>query len=567
MSAAKFGPNSSSNEVEYLYTERPKDDICQLCARSLATLTIEEREDHYAIHFAQDEQTATGSMTGLDRPKNWSINLTGGGASMPKPFASGASLGRLAKRKPPPPEDVFWHPLLNHPPPHNYTPGTFRRWVYDRPVRLELIRERNLGLIPVLKRMLLKSYHKSTTVSRAVLCHEGTTHISGQQFDRMWGCGYRNFLMTSTALVAQQQQEMYFTLLDSDPDCAPGVRNLQRWIEEAWSEGYDKIGAEQLRHRLYGTSKWIGTGEIYVAFTYKGIPPLSSGSHRLTCGLPSTTLVDFPKSKDGSKKDTADTLLQWIVGYFDTAPEMAPTPSGSQSNAYDLLRSASPVTVTSLMPLILQHKGHSRTIVGYEVTKNGATNLLIFDPAKAPKSDLRRAALQAHDRMRARRQPTLSVTNQSTPGSSSSLVTLTHRRFRSKILKPLKRVLGGSGNNREPIIIDSDDEGATRQAKRARGSSQESTDDDEIEILVREVMGEPERARRQEPHRDEETEGGLWPEERELDPSKVVNHFRVNIGRLSKHDEYQVLYFPLTEPLTDFQKRQRVVVTSERVVP
>ncbi|KAG8865207.1 hypothetical protein FRB96_000097 [Tulasnella sp. 330] len=430
MSAAKFGPNSSSNEVEYLYTERPKDDICQLCARSLATLTIEEREDHYAIHFAQDEQTATGSMTGLDRPKNWSINLTGGGA--------------------------------------------------------------------------------------------------------------------------QQQQEMYFTLLDSDPDCAPGVRNLQRWIEEAWSEGYDKIGAEQLRHRLYGTSKWIGTGEIYVAFTYKGIP---------------TTLVDFPKSKDGSKKDTADTLLQWIVGYFDTAPEMAPTPSGSQSNAYDLLRSASPVTVTSLMPLILQHKGHSRTIVGYEVTKNGATNLLIFDPAKAPKSDLRRAALQAHDRMRARRQPTLSVTNQSTPGSSSSLVTLTHRRFRSKILKPLKRVLGGSGNNREPIIIDSDDEGATRQAKRARGSSQESTDDDEIEILVREVMGEPERARRQEPHRDEETEGGLWPEERELDPSKVVNHFRVNIGRLSKHDEYQVLYFPLTEPLTDFQKRQRVVVTSERVVP
>ncbi|KAG8891000.1 hypothetical protein FRB98_000009 [Tulasnella sp. 332] len=500
MSAAKFGPNSSSNEVEYLYKERPKDVICQLCARSLATLTIEEREDHYAIHFAQDEQTATGSMTGLDRPKNRSINLTGGGASMPKPFASGASLGSLAKRKPPPPEDVFWHPLLNHPPPHNYTPGT-------------------------------------------------------------------NFLMTSTALVAQHQQEMYFTLLDSDPDCAPGVRNLQRWIEEAWSEGYDKIGAEQLRHRLYGTSKWIGTGEIYVAFTYKGIPPLSSGSHRLTRGLPSTTLVDFPKSKDGSKKDTADTLLQWIVGYFDTAPEMAPTPSGSQSNAYDLLRSASPVTVTSLMPLILQHKGHSRTIVGYEVTKNGATNLLIFDPAKAPKSDLRRAALQAHDRMRARRQPTLSVTNQSTPGSSSSLVTLTHRRFRSKILKPLKRVLGGSGNNREPIIIDSDDEGATRQAKRARGSSQESTDDDEIEILVREVMGEPERARRQEPHRDEETEGGLWPEERELDPSKVVNHFRVNIGRLSKHDEYQVLYFPLTEPLTDFQKRQRVVVTSERVVP
>jgi hypothetical protein len=36
--------------------------------------------------------------------------------------------------------------------------------------------------------------------------------------------------------------------------------------------------------------------------------------------------------------------------------------------------------VTDKMPLILQHNGHSRTIVGYEVSKSGAVTLLAFDP-------------------------------------------------------------------------------------------------------------------------------------------------------------------------------------------
>jgi hypothetical protein len=33
------------------------------------------------------------------------------------------------------------------------------------------------------------------------------------------------------------------------------------------------------------------------------------------------------------------------------------------------------------MPLILQHQGHSRTIIGYEIAKDGSTALLTFDPA------------------------------------------------------------------------------------------------------------------------------------------------------------------------------------------
>ena len=43
---------------------------------------------------------------------------------------------------------------------------------------------------------------------------------------------------------------------------------------------------------------------------------------------------------------------------------------------------ATPVVVTDRMPLVLQYQGHSRTIIGYEITREGATNLLAFDPSR-----------------------------------------------------------------------------------------------------------------------------------------------------------------------------------------
>jgi hypothetical protein len=37
-------------------------------------------------------------------------------------------------------------------------------------------------------------------------------------------------------------------------------------------EGFDEVGATQLKHKLIGTMKWIGTAELYTAYTYRGIP-------------------------------------------------------------------------------------------------------------------------------------------------------------------------------------------------------------------------------------------------------------------------------------------------------
>lgn len=41
--------------------------------------------------------------------------------------------------------------------------------------------------------------------------------------------------MACAALITQQDQTLYFAFLD-DP-LPPGVRNLQRWLEDAWKRG------------------------------------------------------------------------------------------------------------------------------------------------------------------------------------------------------------------------------------------------------------------------------------------------------------------------------------------
>jgi hypothetical protein len=70
--------------------------------------------------------------------------------------------------------------------------------------------------------------------------------------------------------MSQKTQPRYFDLLSHG--LAPGVENLQQEIENAWADGFDVEGAEQLKHKLVKTDKWIGTGDIWLAFTYKGIP-------------------------------------------------------------------------------------------------------------------------------------------------------------------------------------------------------------------------------------------------------------------------------------------------------
>lgn len=68
-----------------------------------------------------------------------------------------------------------------------------------------------------------------------------------------------------------------------------------------------------------------------------------------------------------------DTVVDWVVNYFTEKLE---------GDIHKILRDASPVVATKKMPIIMQYDGHSVTIVGYELAKNGKYNLLVFDPSR-----------------------------------------------------------------------------------------------------------------------------------------------------------------------------------------
>ena len=70
-------------------------------------------------------------------------------------------------------------------------------------------------------------------------------------------------------------------------------------------------------------------------------------------------------------------MINWVVSYFSPPPL-----ANVKASLDDALRGAAPVVGTDRMPLILQHAGHSRTIVGYEVDRKGRVNLLTFDPSR-----------------------------------------------------------------------------------------------------------------------------------------------------------------------------------------
>ena len=70
-------------------------------------------------------------------------------------------------------------------------------------------------------------------------------------------------------------------------------------------------------------------------------------------------------------------LLRWVLDYFSGGD-----PQRKVATVGEALREARPVIVTDKLPIVLQHNGHSRTIVGCELGKGGAITLLTFDPAK-----------------------------------------------------------------------------------------------------------------------------------------------------------------------------------------
>lgn len=327
--------------------------------------------------------------------------------------------------------------------------------------------------------------------------------------------------MLCAALMDQPTQVAYPLLLSAHTP--PGVNSLKALIQEAWKHGFDPEGAEGLKGKLVGHKKWIGTAELYVAFTYRGIP---------------SQLADF-----NTPHGKVSPLLDWIRRYFDGDSR------DHQASPREWWRGATPVVVTDRMPLVLQYQGHSRTIVGYEITRDGATNLLAFDPSVRMKQ-LRGMALSSYNLSRRRDvQP-----DEKKYSTVQHIVQSLKEPFRSH----KKRHAPTPGGHRH----------GDGSAKRLRASPLE--DDN---VIVIEDPDPEEGASKVEPQRHDSRRRTKVDKGRVRtgetgevsDPKKILKSFRVDEKKLAKRDKYQVLWFPMEDPLTESDKQARREVISEHI--
>lgn len=163
----------------------------------------------------------------------------------------------------------------------------------------------------------------------------------------------------------------------------PNLPCIQEFLEKAWKEGFDAEGAGQLGSNVFGTRKWIGTTECLallrsfsiraeiVDFVSAPAPDTASGTKKK--GPRQQTLSGFVSGSSDPPKQNENTsnpkykpnkeLFDWVVSHFEQQEQLRA------------------LTGAPILPVYLQHFGHSRTIVGFERGKNNQVNLLIFDPS------------------------------------------------------------------------------------------------------------------------------------------------------------------------------------------
>ncbi|KAI8923299.1 peptidase family C78-domain-containing protein [Entophlyctis helioformis] len=183
-----------------------------------------------------------------------------------------------------------------------------------------------------------------------------------------WSCGYRNTQMLCSALLNMPGYERLRSLLQD----VPTVGQIQSALENAWQNGFDVDGAKQLRHKVRNTHKWIGTTEVAALMHNLGFR---------------TKLYDVhaPTGPNGTHPQLVRVIREYFEHSLDPASVAASQDSGVQIYIQD-----------TLAPIYLQHQGHSRTIVGFEVQPDGQTNLIVFDPGRSLPPRLASVANVAH---------------------------------------------------------------------------------------------------------------------------------------------------------------------------
>ncbi|OQV20349.1 putative Zinc finger with UFM1-specific peptidase domain protein [Hypsibius exemplaris] len=185
--------------------------------------------------------------------------------------------------------------------------------------------------------------------------------------DAGWGCGYRNAQMLLASLL---QWPSTATTLKTELKYpfVPNISAMQLLLQDAWSSGFSRFAAAELDGIVSDSSKWIGTAEIQALFS----------SLKLECHI-----RDFTHARialDAGKQVIARATK---VECLRLQQEMF-------TFAYDYFTRLGTTGDLFVPPLYLQYEGHSRTIIGLDITDVGVEDpqkrmekvgFLLFDPA------------------------------------------------------------------------------------------------------------------------------------------------------------------------------------------
>ncbi|CAO3571123.1 unnamed protein product [Mortierella alpina] len=217
-------------------------------------------------------------------------------------------------------------------------------------------------------RLLLEASKVQGVTRQAYLADPSVVFYQSDKTDRAWGCGYRNLQMMLSYVVNQgvAARQDGSSPASGAAITIPTIEELQRQLEYAWQSGFDPPGAEQLKHKVEGTKKWIGTTEAWSVLCSLGI----------RCSI-----LDFHTPT--GPNNTHPAMLAAVYDYF-RSPAWSPLGAPQSLQVADLVQSGADqqVVQTAKPPLYMQHQGHSRTIIGVEVQTNGEVNLLVFDPGR-----------------------------------------------------------------------------------------------------------------------------------------------------------------------------------------
>jgi Peptidase family C78 len=266
----------------------------------------------------------------------------------------------------------------------------------------------------------------TNTMTMGIAVTSSVTMMHIQQLDK-FSCGYRNLQMLLSAIVPllnptahlyftkhnhqHQQQQQQHPQQQRRGDQIPSLDQIQQSFEALWAAGYDPNGARHYNYKLLHQPKWIGAVEVANYLSYYHID--ATVIEFITCPESRSLLAPFCVSYFTKQCHCSHIVPTCpYYGTDETAASISGTSSSSTATtsrtiARTILQHIErgghglqdrevviPACACPVVPLYLQWKGHSVSIIGvewcttnttditynYKVSSTVVTNLLILDP-------------------------------------------------------------------------------------------------------------------------------------------------------------------------------------------